>query len=434
MSEAGRQIIAAAGERFGPAPASFMFGDGIDWSSPLAETRLYVELPFWLMTPAGPVDINWSGGEFTIDVCSAWMEVFAGQVTDSRATVVHHGPWQPVWLPAQSMADDFARTQTSWLTRPCKTVLRLTAQAHTSAFRSLGSTEPPRARAEQEAYRAALCEAHIPVLNELIQRYRLATYDYFAYEVSAWDVPVWYVTHGGAGYRALLMPYKAWDVKPVTIEDAAERGGPPELRPFEWTQTDVLSASSSDEATPGEFDLLDARSLMERGDYTGAVRRTVTAIEAVLRWALVLELEKTLSPEESEARAARTDNDFPGRLAQWRRIARPQISQREFDEFDVTRQIRHDIVHRARRLTHEDRGQAQRAIDTGRWLYNKIEGNSARARLRDYETIKSTGRAALAPRFPAVINSSGITLAPLIGPQGGAAKDDSLRWHMHGAQ
>ena len=35
-------------------------------------------------------------------------------------------------------------------------------------------------------------------------------------------------------------------------------------------------------STPGEFDLLDARSLIERGDYTGAARRTVTAIEAVL--------------------------------------------------------------------------------------------------------------------------------------------------------
>ena len=416
MSKVDSRITTAMSQRFGPVPQSFVFGDGIDWSSPLAETRLYVELPFWLMISAGSVDIEWSEGTFIVDVCSAWMEVFGGQVRDSRTTILHNGPWRPDgWQPPQSMAEDLARLQVPWLTRPCKTVLRLTAQAHTSAFRQLADTESPRARAEQEAYWASLCEAHIPVVNELIQRYRLVTYDYFAYEVSAWDVPVWYVKHGDSGYRALLLPYKEWDTKPVTIESPETAGDPPRVRQFEWAQLDSLSAASSSDATPGEFDLLDARSLMERGDYTGAVRRTVTAIEAVLRWALVRALERTFPPEEAETRAARTDNDFLGQLAQWRRLARPQISQLEFDEFQTTRQIRHEIVHRGRRLTHEERGRAQRAVDTGRWLYNKIEGNAARAQLRDYGTLKSVGRVALAPRFPSTVNSNGITLNPPFG-------------------
>jgi hypothetical protein len=427
VAEAGRQIIAAVGERLGSAPSSFIFGDGIDWSSPLAETRLYVELPFWLMISAGTVDIDWSGGKFAVDVCSAWMEVFGGQVRDSRATVLYNGPWRPdSWQPPPSMAKDLEQMQMQWLMRPCKTVLRLTTRAHASAFRPLDDTEPPRAQAEQEAYLASLCEAHIPVVNELIQRYRLVTYDYFAYEVSAWDVPVWYVRYRDTSHRALLMPYKEWDNKPVTIEDGPAPGDPPKLRPFEWTQTDSLSTASSKGASPGEFDLLDARSLMERGDYTGAVRRTVTAIEAVLRWALVREFQKTSPLEEAEARATRTDNDFPGRLAQWRRLARPQISQQEFDEFDATRQIRHEIVHKGRRLTHEERGRAQRAVDTARWLYNKIEGSATRTQLRDYGTLKSVGRSALAPRFPAIVSSSGITLNPPPRPQGDAARPKLL--------
>ncbi|MDN3356846.1 hypothetical protein [Actinomadura sp. DC4] len=241
------------------------------------EPQLYVELPFWLMTPAGLVDVEWSGTTFGIDVCSAWMEVFGGQVVDSRASVVHHGPWRPDgWEPPDEIAAEFERHQMTWLQRPCKTVLRLTTRAHSSAFRELDENEPPRARAEQQAYWASLCEAHVPVVNELIQRYRLVTYDYFAYEVSAWDVPVWYVKHADVGYRAVLLPYKGWDAKPVTVEDAETAGDPPKVRPFQWTRPDVLAAVSSVDATPGEFDLLDARSLMERGDYTGAVRRTVT--------------------------------------------------------------------------------------------------------------------------------------------------------------
>ena len=50
----------------------------------MVETRLYVELLFWLMTPPGPVEVQWSGTVFTVDVCSRWMEVSTSEVTDSR--------------------------------------------------------------------------------------------------------------------------------------------------------------------------------------------------------------------------------------------------------------------------------------------------------------------------------------------------------------
>ena len=43
------------------------------------------------------------------------------------------------------------------------------------------------------AYFAALCASLVPVVNEVILRYRLATYDFFPFEVSPWDVPVWFV-------------------------------------------------------------------------------------------------------------------------------------------------------------------------------------------------------------------------------------------------
>jgi hypothetical protein len=250
----------------------------------------------------------------------------------------------------------------------------------------------------------------------LIQRYRLKTYDYFPYEVSAWDVPIWYLKVAGMGARAVLLPYKSWDTKPVVIEDGDAPGDPPKLRPFEWATTNELSEASSFEATPGEFDLLDARSLMERGDYTGAVRRTVTALEAILASALLTELEKRYDSTEAADRLRRTDNNYPGRLAQWRKLAKPSITQKEFDRFEATRQIRHDIVHRARRLTHDDRGLAQFAVDNGRWLFNKIEAKPDRAKLRDYGVLKSVGRVALAPRFPATLSADGYFLGPLTPP------------------
>jgi hypothetical protein len=44
--------------------------------------------------------------------------------------------------------------------------------------------------------------------------------------------------------------------------------------------------------TPGELELLDAVNLMERGDYSGAVRRVTTAIEVVVEAVVGKEIER----------------------------------------------------------------------------------------------------------------------------------------------
>jgi hypothetical protein len=287
VSEVGSKIIREMAEKYGPIPEAFSFGDGIDWSSPLRETMLYVELPFWLMIPSGPVTVRWADTDFIVNVLPPWMEVFIDEVTDSRQSALHQGPWDAQYTPAPEVVKELESQNVAFMKRRAKTVLRLAAWGHESAFREIRTDEPPRAHGECRAYWASLCEAHIPVINELIQRYRLVTYDYFAYEVSAWDVPIWYLKHQDEGFTATLLPYKSWDDKPVTIEDGEQEGGPPKVEPFHYATLAQLDGMRSDDATPGEFDLLDARSLMERGDYTGAVRRTVTAIEAALEWALV---------------------------------------------------------------------------------------------------------------------------------------------------
>jgi hypothetical protein len=80
---------------------------------------------------------------------------------------------------------------------------------------------------------------------------------------------------------------------------------------------------------------------------------------------------------------------------------------------DATRKIRHQIVHRGLRLGHDDRGGAQKAVDTGRWLFNKIEGRPDRTKLRETGgVLRSVGRVAMTPRFPAKLGPDGITVGP----------------------
>ncbi len=412
-SEFMKRFLADGEARYGPLPKSFHFGDGIDWDSPLEDTFLYVELPFWLMVAPGPVEVSWQDVTFTVEICPPWIEVFAGGIVDSRLTAIHNGPERPEpWSPTEPMLARLNEAGLTCLERLCKTVLRLTTRAHASAFRTLGEGDPPRAHAEQETYWASLCEAHLPVVNELLQRYRLVTYDYYAYEASAWDVPIWYLKHGEMGYRAVLLPYKRWDRKPIAIEAGDNPGDPDKITQFEWASKEELAAAASSDATPGEFDLLDARSLMERGDYSGAVRRTSTAVETIATWALPDELRRARGPEEADRLLRRTEGNTPARFKLWRELHHPDIGQQLLEAFDATRSIRNEIVHEGRRLTLEDRGRAQRSVDTGRWLYNKIEGKPDRARLRDYGVLKAAGRVTLDLRFGATLGQDGITLGP----------------------
>ncbi len=395
---------------------SVIFGDTLNWASPLVPVDLLVELPFWLMIDDCELHLPLGPAQIPVRVHDKHREVYAGEVRDSRVTLVYRGPRPELMHP--DIPQLAAEQGLVLAERPSRTVLRLGSAAHSDVFAAVSDSDepdaPPRRRLEAEAYLASLCEAHLPVVNELIQRYRLATYDYFAYEVSPWDVPVWTVDAAAGGVTVRLLPYWDWDSKPMLV--GPDRPGGPELppRPFRFTDVVTLLATVPADATPGELELLDARSLMERGDYTGAVRRTATALEAAVGWALATALRGQHDELEVERRLGASMNDFPGRLRQWLKLTAGQVPQGLLDDLEVTRSLRHDIVHRARRISAAERGVAQRCVDTGRWLFNFIEQKPARRDLRERGgTLRSVGRSALAPRFPVELTSDGARVADL---------------------
>ena len=299
--------------------------------------------------------------------------------------------------------------------RLCRSLMKLSARAHRDVIEALGTehdgTGDPRRIAEARAYLASLCEAHIPIINNFIQRYRLVTYDYVPYEVSPWDVPVWMVVTPDGAAVLTLLAYAEWDRKP-TIRDQ-DRTGDPEAAasPFRFADPADIAATDPLAATPGEFDLLDARSLMERGDYTGAIRRSVTAIEAVVEHALRRELAKTYASAEVERRLAASETDYPGRYRQWKRLSNVSVSAHVEEAFDETRKVRNSIVHKGLRLTPAIRSQAQKSVDTARWLFNTIENDSARVAVREKPNpLRDVGRVALASRFDTDIVSNQIVV------------------------
>ena len=401
-------------ESVGATPTSWTFGQDIDWSGALESVELHVELPFWLMMPEGKVTISWSEIEFEVSILQMQMEVFHDFFADSRQTRVGELPLKPeLFMDPEKLARLSEMQNRPVFPRMCKTVLALNAYAHPDVFKEPAEGDRPAVARQNETYLASLCEAHIPVVNELIQRYRYTTYDYFPYEVSAWDVPVWALNFQNQQYRVLLIPYRGWDQRPVIIEKASSPEGDPDLPQFSWTDVSTLEGVTSADASPEEYDLLDARSLMERGDYTGAVRRTVTAMEALVGSKLRTELEKKFTKTEVDTKMEASKTNYPGRYKQWKKLSGSVISNGLEETFQETRQMRHKIVHTGLRLGYADRHVAQRAVDSGRWLFNAIEQLPNRVSIREHGALKSAGRVMILPRFPPSVTPQGIVLTPL---------------------
>jgi hypothetical protein len=166
-SEFMKRLLAAGEAKYGPLPESFHFGDGIDWDSPIEETLLHVELPFWLMVAPGPVEVSWHDVTFAVEICPPWIEVFAGGVLDSRATAIHYGLERPEpWSPTEPMLGRLNEAGMPWLERLCKTVVRL--KAFNTIFAS-HQADPVAEGIQLDGFVAADDDAAKAMVLELVQ-------------------------------------------------------------------------------------------------------------------------------------------------------------------------------------------------------------------------------------------------------------------------
>ncbi len=368
-----------------------VFGEGLAWNGPVEDVRLAVELPFWMMVNSSPLEISVGGWTAMVEIRGDHFEVHAGEYRDAKLNYVYLGP-------DPSQVDPTAIEDAPAAVRKCKTVLRFPARSLTDAIAAIG--DGYWRTQEALAYFAALCSAHIPVVNEVIVRYRLATYDYFPFELSPWDVPVWFAQAAGGHVMVPLLSYRSWDYKPLVNGDPMSLVTPEEL------------ATGRTSPEPGEIELLDGLMLMERGDYSGAVRRVVTALEVAVESRLRAELESRHPPADVEQRLEASKNDFPGRLHQWSKLAGRDLPKALTDELDKTRAMRHAIVHRGRRLSHAERGTAQRAVDTTRWAYNHVEGRPDLVALREKKlALRSLGRFGPGGHFLSELTADGVVVS-----------------------
>lgn len=411
-------------------PSSYAVGQEINWEAPWIEVYLWVELPFWLMVGNATISVAVGGHDFEIAIHENYFELHVGVLCDSKQNVVYQGPLKKNDDLAEEIRNLIkARPDVPFMWRKCKTVLKIKSRCNEDVWST--TQERDEVKKASVGYRAAmngiryylaeLCRTHISVVNKLLQGYRLATYDYFPYEVSPWDVPFWRIDHNAKGIQSSLVPYRGWDSKPkgfaIPFEEltkkilSGEKLDPPTL-PYKFIEEGDLQNAISIVAAPGEFELLDSLNLMERGDYSGAVRRITTALEVIVE-SVVGRAVEVAEGKRSAVKFLKTrEINFRRRVERYEELSGRTLSNALRGEMFATRTLRHRIVHRGYRIGPGERGRAQRAVDTGRWTYNWFENNKERFDIREKKiAFRGLGRDIAAGVFPTKITPEGVVVS-----------------------
>lgn len=351
------------------------------WAGKLVAAELSVELPFWLMMPDGEISLTHEETTAVASIHGRYLEVADGPMSlSSRNNAVVIGPGDDVWT--RELPESIVPSRMP-VYRPTKTVVSFRVNIMDDCFHAWqkkGEIAPDDRAGIRRVnrviqYLTAMATAHIPFLNRLITSYRSTSLDPFAFEVSEWDVPVWYASHDVSLIRIGLMPY--WDSD--TFPAVNLRG---ETVPFVATTLDEVQAQARTTVAPGKLELLDAYSLMYRGRFGDAVRSAVTDIEVAVESQLSrLLYGRGHSKEQVAERLEKTRNSFFERISDYEQLSQKRLPGplihdvpyingiRLRAELDWVRNLRHKVVHEGIRVDICERGTTLRAVETMSWLF-----------------------------------------------------------------
>ena len=148
---------------------SYWVGQQLAWEADLVPVVLFVELPYWLMVPDCPLAVVVREHEFRVEVRSGLCALHAEEVLDSQRSCIHIGPNHANLDPKLRKYID--EHDIPVLSRKCKTVLRIHSRCNGDV---LSATQDEERQRVAHLYLKALWEAHIEIVNKLVQQYRLA--------------------------------------------------------------------------------------------------------------------------------------------------------------------------------------------------------------------------------------------------------------------
>ncbi|MEZ5944955.1 MAG: hypothetical protein R3C18_26520 [Planctomycetaceae bacterium] len=398
-------------------PEVFGVGTSLDWDSPLLNVTLTVELPFWLIMPANSLRVTL--GDFTTDVVieNQGVEIQRGrQFTRTHQNTVFIGGNDA----ARNASAPVTALPEGGLFRATRTLLHIETYASEDALNAFWGQDSPRYR-DASRYFASLALGHIPLVNKVVNAYRMASVDPFAHEVTAWDVPVWFVGRPPEIQPVYLYSHLVEDWYP-TIHKGIESD---DEFPYFATSVETVQQYLTKGESPGEIEMLDGWSLSHSGRFGDSIRSFVTAIEVLVESEIRrLLVEKGHTPEQVDTQIEVTRNNFENRLKDYcklsrRRIPGPNLHYVPYlngirlrDELERTRRLRHQIVHHGHRLDHTFSKPMLRAAETTSWLYDWISSPGDFEERRGKNSTFFVGAMTNAVRFECEIREGRIVVIP----------------------
>ncbi|MBN2291703.1 MAG: hypothetical protein JXM70_04720 [Pirellulales bacterium] len=398
------------------------------WKGRYVSIQLIVELPFWIMIPDCEISLSHDEATVQASIRGKYMAVSDGPFSfDSHCNVIFVGPKEK--LAADQEPPLLVALSKAPVQRLMKTVIVFQPVAKEDAVLALQGHQDPalsesaRIRRINRAqnYLQSLAYAHIPFLNTLISSYRITSHDPFAFQVSQWDVPIWFAELNGKFARVSLMPYWEQDWFPTLYSLSRS-----DRSPIHLTDHKAISAQAETSFVPGLMEILDARSLYFRGHIDSAVRSAVTAIEIVLETQISKLLSnKGWSKQRILDRLEETWNNFDKRLADYEKISEtripgpilspiPYINGIRFkSELNQVRELRHKIVHHGLRVDIHSRGPMLRAIETMTWLFQWLSWEKGKSEDKtNYYAYFEMQRGMNIPRYSIRHCDSGVVVLP----------------------
>lgn len=365
-------------------------GSSLDWSSPLLPVKIYVELPFWLLTPADTFDVPYSGTAFKVKVVHGCEEI---QLTTTHLMSRHSTVYiaEPNESVPEGIQRRIERSGNGCSARIHRTTLILEAAAMASA---LGDPTDSKGQSDALVYLAALASGYFPIVNQIITAYRRAACDPFVQEVTEATVPIWFVKHNDRFIRIGLYPYADQEYRFHWPTEAGVQ------EPADFSTSSELREFLNLKETPGETILQDSWSYFYAGRFSDAIRGLVTAIEVLLErkyYEALIAHER--NDELANKRLSETAQKFTTRLNHYlhltkRTVPGPMLSWVHYilgtylrTELNQTRTLRHKIVHKGHRVDPIDHGPMLRSMETMTWLFDWLEDHprSSRNRFKFYE-------------------------------------------------
>ncbi|MEZ6049544.1 MAG: hypothetical protein R3C11_28990 [Planctomycetaceae bacterium] len=362
------------------SPSFTGVGSSIDWNSNFRPITLLVELPFWLLIPEHNFEVELDGFSTTIRVINDGVELQHGhRFSSTRVDTLAIGPRDEI----PKIGIPISHAIGGVIFRNTRTLLQFQSQILDDALKALFEVEPNR-RNSANFYFSCFATGHIPIINKLINAYRHSSTDPYAYELSSWDVPLWFINDFDPPIPISLNFYLTNDCFPEFETRNHSRDSEQLIsEQYHAANTSEIESRLQTAEIPGEIELLDGWSQFHSGRFGDAVRSFVTAIEIIFEHKITQLLKcKCFSDEDIKCELEKTRNNFDRRIEQYcilsrRRLPGPTLNEipwlnglHFWDEIRSTRSLRHQIVHHGHRMNQNYHGLMQRVAETTSWLFD----------------------------------------------------------------